>query len=103
MKVCYELCGDKKYAYRVTSKREPGKKYPTTIKEHLGVVDPDTGDLIPKKTRSDDVKFTLATGTYKIIDDGGLRIRTERTKRVREILELFGVEDPKQLPLSIQA
>ncbi|MDN5357787.1 MAG: hypothetical protein PWR17_956 [Candidatus Methanomethylophilaceae archaeon] len=27
MKVCYELRGDKKYAYRVTSKREPGKKY----------------------------------------------------------------------------
>lgn len=36
-------------------------------------------------------------------DGGGLRIRTERTKRIREILELFGVEDPKQLPLFVQA
>ena len=67
------------------------------------MVDPNTGNLIPKKTGADDVKFTLATGTYKIIDDGGLRIRTERTKRVREILKLFGVEDPEQLPLSVQA
>lgn len=45
----------------------------------------------------------LATGTYKIIDDGSLRIRTERTKRVREILELFRVEDPERLPLCVQA
>ena len=44
---------------------------------------------------------TLATGTYRIIG-GGLRIRTGRTKRVREIMELFGVEDPEQLPLSGQ-
>jgi hypothetical protein len=45
----------------------------------------------------------LATGTYKIIDDSGLKIRTERTERVREILELLGVEGPERLPLSVQA
>jgi len=44
----------------------------------------------------------LATGTYRIIGGGGLRIRTGRTKRVRETMELFGVEDPEQLPLSGQ-
>ena len=67
------------------------------------MVDPNTGNLIPKKTGADDVKFTLATGTYKIIDDSGLKIRTERTERVREILELLGVEGPERLPLSVQA
>ncbi len=44
----------------------------------------------------------LATGTYRVIDDGGLRIRTERTERVREVMELFGVEGPERLPLSGQ-
>ncbi|MCH3977942.1 MAG: hypothetical protein LKJ94_07665 [Candidatus Methanomethylophilus sp.] len=46
MKVCYEVRGDRRYAYRVTSKREPGKKYPTTVKEYLGVVDPGTGTCL---------------------------------------------------------
>ena len=42
----------------------------------------------------------LSAGTYKIIDDGGVRVRTERTKRVREIFALFGVDDPDQLPVT---
>lgn len=39
----------------------------------------------------------MSAATYKIIDDRGIRVRTEKTKRVREILELFGVKDPEQL------
>ena len=42
----------------------------------------------------------LSTGTYKIVDDRGVRVRTERTKRVREIFSLFGVDDPDQLPIA---
>ncbi|MDD4222882.1 MAG: hypothetical protein PHF83_07125, partial [Candidatus Methanomethylophilus sp.] len=42
----------------------------------------------------------LVTETYRIIDDGDLRIRMERIRRVREIPELFGVGDPEQLLLS---
>lgn len=36
----------------------------------------------------------MSAATYKIIDDNGLRVRNEKTKRVREIFHLFGVEDP---------
>lgn len=42
----------------------------------------------------------LSAGTYKIVDDRGVRVRTERTKSVREIFSLFGVDDPDQLPIA---
>ena len=42
----------------------------------------------------------LSAGTYKIIDERGVRVRTERTKRVREIFALFGVDDPDRLPVT---
>ena len=86
MKVCYELRGDRKYAYKVTSKREPGKKYPTTVKEYLGVVDPDTGNLIPKKTRSDDVKSTLVDGKFRTKDYGNV-ILVDKVAKDLGILE----------------
>ncbi len=41
----------------------------------------------------------MSAATYKIVDDNGLRVRNEKTKRVREIFHLFGVEDPAQLPV----
>ena len=39
----------------------------------------------------------MSAATYKIVDDRGVKVHTERTKRVREIFELFEVEDPAQL------
>ena len=72
MKVCYEIRGDKKYAYRSTSKREPGKKYPTTIKEYLGVVDPETGNIIPKKVQSEAFNFTLKDRGFRTKDYGNV-------------------------------
>jgi len=39
----------------------------------------------------------LSTATYKIIDERGLKVRTEKTKRVRQIFEIFGVTDPESL------
>jgi len=41
-----------KYAYESTSVRVPGKKNPKTIKTYLGKVDPETGKIIPKESRS---------------------------------------------------
>ena len=72
MKVCYEIRGDKKYAYRSTSKREPGKKYPVTIKEYLGVVDPETGNIIPKKVQSEAFNFTLKDRGFRTKDYGNV-------------------------------
>ena len=39
----------------------------------------------------------LSAATYKIIDEHGLKVRTEKSKRVRQIFELFGVEDPVEI------
>jgi len=41
-----------KYAYENTSVRVLGRKNPKTIKIYLGKVDPETGKIIPKETRS---------------------------------------------------
>jgi len=72
MKVCYEARGGRKYAYRCTSKREPGKKYPTTVKEYLGVVDPETGNIIPKKVQSEAFNFTLKDRGFRTKDYGNV-------------------------------
>ena len=74
MKVCYEERNGKKYAFRSTSRREPGKKYPVTIKEYLGVVDPETGAIIPKKVKTESMKFTLKDGSFRIKDYGNVMI-----------------------------
>lgn len=42
----------------------------------------------------------LAAATYKIIEENGLRVRTEKSKRVRQIFELFGVEDPENINIA---
>ena len=39
----------------------------------------------------------LSASNYKIIDDRGLKVRTEMPKRVRRIFEIFGVEDPDDI------
>jgi len=39
------------YAYESVSKRVPGRKNPVTEKTYLGKVDPETGEIIPKKGR----------------------------------------------------
>ena len=41
-----------KYAYESTSVRVPGRKNPKTVKTYLGKVDPETGKIIPKESRS---------------------------------------------------
>jgi len=56
----------KKYAYRSTSRYEPGKKYPVTVNEYLGRVDERTGNVIPKKSRTTDAS---------LIDEAALRSR----------------------------
>jgi hypothetical protein len=41
-----------KYAYQSTSRHVPGRKNPVTDKVYLGKVDPETGEIIPKESRS---------------------------------------------------
>ena len=84
MNVCYEIRGNKKYAYRSTSKREPGKKYPVTVKEYLGVVDPVTGNIIPKKVASEAFNFTLKDGSFRTKDYGNVIL-------IKHIAEELGI------------
>ena len=49
--IFYVQRGKKRYAYRSTSRYEPGKKYPVTVNEYLGVLNEETGEIIPKKSR----------------------------------------------------
>lgn len=74
MTIRYEERNGRKYAYRCTSKREPGKKYPVSKKEYLGVVDPETGNLIPKKVETDSLKFSLQDGKFRMKNYGGSMI-----------------------------
>lgn len=86
------------------AKREPGKKYPTTVKEYLGVVDPDTGNLIPKKTRSDDVKSTLVDGKFRTKDYGNA-ILVDKVAKDLGILEdlsrSFGSADKAMMVMAM--
>ena len=74
MTIRYEERNGRRYAYRCTSKREPGKKYPVSKKEYLGVVDPETGTLIPKKVETDSLKFSLQDGKFRTKNYGGSMI-----------------------------
>ena len=41
----------------------------------------------------------MSAATYEIVKDRGVNVRSEKTKRVRVILEAFGVEGPEHLEL----
>lgn len=52
MAIYYQKKNGRIYAYNSTSSRVPGKKNPVSTNEYLGVVDPETGEIIPKKVRA---------------------------------------------------
>jgi hypothetical protein len=41
----------------------------------------------------------MSAATYEIVKDRGVNVRSEKTERVREIFEAFGVEAPEHLEL----
>lgn len=90
MSIRYEERNGKKYAYRCTSKREPGKKYPVSYKEYLGVVDPETGSLIPKKVNTDAVKFSLQDGRFRTKNYGGSMIVAKIAEDIHLLDDLKG-------------
>lgn len=52
MAIYHQVKDGKTYVYESTSHRVPGKKNPVSTNVYLGVLDPNTGKLIPKKVRS---------------------------------------------------
>lgn len=62
MVVKFERRNGRTYAYECTSERVPWKDTPVTRKIHLGVVDPETGEIIPKRDRSSKPPQALVDG-----------------------------------------
>lgn len=52
MKISYIERNGRKYAYTCTSRRVPGKNNPVSKMTYLGVVDPESGEILPKKSRT---------------------------------------------------
>lgn len=52
MKISYIERNGRRYAYTCTSRRTPGRKNPVSEMTYLGVVDPVSGEIIPKKSRT---------------------------------------------------
>ena len=91
MKITYTMVNGRKYAYTCTSKRVSGKKNPVSKRTYLGVVDPITGRIIPKKGGSEADSIFDSGFTIKSWGDVLLVHSTmERTKLIDDILCVFG-------------
>ena len=92
LKIGYETRNGRTYAYRSTSKRVPGKKNPVSVKEYIGVVDPDSGEIIGKKHRSE--PRTLPPDGAKVLDYGNALLSFEIARRIgldADLETIFGV------------
>ena len=93
----------KRYAYRSTSKYEPGKRYPVTVNEYLGRVDETTGEVIPKKNRPSaansidpvDLKTKRFGGSYVLLD-----LATSMGLR-DDLFESFGMDGDRLLASAV--
>lgn len=104
MAIRYEERNGRRYAYRCTSKRIPGKKHPVSKKEYLGVVDPETGDLIPKKISSGSYKFTLEDGKFSPKNYGGAMIAAKVAEDIHlreDLAASFGDASDAMLALAM--
>ena len=95
--IYYVQRGKKKYAYKSTSVYQPGSKYPKTVNEYLGVLDEETGKIIPKKNRaSSDNFFDSETVLGKRLGGSWLLLNlAERIGLREDLFRSYGLEgDP---------
>lgn len=95
MKICYEERGGRKYAYRCTSKRVPGKKTPVSVKEYLGAVDPATGEIVPKKVEVGSGRIRAGNGILRSRDYGNVLILKRSCDDIRIQDDLEAAFGPK--------
>jgi len=101
--VFYVQRGNRKYAYTSTSVYKPGSKYPKTVNEYLGVLDEETGKIIPKKNRVSDEKIldddTLTGrrfgGSYALLDVA------ERIGLREDLFRSFGTDGDRILACAV--
>jgi len=91
----------KRYAYKSTSRYEPGKKYPVTVNEYVGRVDEATGEIIPKKER---VRTALDHENMRMLRFGGSYVLLEMAEKMGlrdDLIASFGPDGEKLLALGI--
>ena len=102
MNIRYETRNGRTYAYRSTSKRVPGKANPVSVKEYLGVVDPETGEIREKNARAK--PRTLPPDGARIVDYGDALIvykLAERSGLIGDLEHVFGDRAPFILAISL--
>lgn len=102
MKILYKEVNGHRYAYKCTSHRVPGRKDPVSDKTYLGRVDPVTGEIIPKKSRSSRADWPVSG--FKVFDYGDVFL-LERVARETglsdDLNDVFGTTAPMILALSM--
>lgn len=104
MAIRYEERNGRRYAYRCTSVRVPGRKNPVSRKEYLGVVDPETGLIVPKKVPADSGRLFLAEGSARVLDYGDSVIAMRVCERLgiqRDLSAVYGTRASEILCLAI--
>lgn len=102
MRIVYEDRGGRRYAYRCTSKRVPGSKNPVSRKEYLGVVDPETGEIVPKRNAPSGIA-AMGDGV-DVREYGNVLIVTETARRLgipEELTGVFGDRGRRLLALAL--
>ena len=74
MGISYERHGDRTYVYRVSSRREAGRKNPVSYKEYLGVLDEGSGTIIPKPIPLDEIPPAFHDGRFRMMEYGNVRV-----------------------------
>lgn len=98
----YETRNGRTYAYRSTSKYVPGRKSPVSVKEYLGVIDPETGEIRAKNARVEP-RAPPMDGA-RIVDYGNVMIANSIAERIgiREDLRVaFGDKSRDILALAL--
>lgn len=87
--------GDKDYAYVCTSKRIKGKDNPILIRRYLGVLDPETGLVTPKKVPPETFLAQIHDGEFTCMDLGNVLIAKSVAESlgIPETLERFFGDD----------
>ena len=91
MKISFIERNGRRYAYTCTSRRIPGRKNPVSEMTYIGVVDPDTGEIIPKRSReSEPAAIPFEVDTRNLGDALLVMSVAERLGITEDLKAVFG-------------
>lgn len=101
-RIRYEERDGRRYAYKSTSKRVPGRKNPVSMKEYLGVVDQNTGEIRKKHPRPGSSAHELDGA--EALNYGDALIAYEIARKIGmidDLRDVFGNRAPAILALAL--